>query len=223
MPVVQHLILASASTARRATLRAAGLEPQVLVSGVDEDAVLAGAQGHAPNGAVALLARAKAEQVAADLVLGDPARDGLVLGCDSMLELDGALQGKPADADEARRRWRRMSGASGTLHTGHWLIRLDATGGRARAAGATSSTTVHFAEVDDAEIEAYVATGEPLAVAGAFTVDGVGSAFVRGIEGDHHGVVGVSVPLLRELAGRLGVFWPDLWRRDVRDRSAQGA
>lgn len=204
-----------------------------MVSGVDEDAVLAGVSSAPFAEQVLTLARAKARQVA-DLVGADggarpaapsAARSGsaLVLGCDSMLELDGSLQGKPADATEARDRWRRMSGASGVLHTGHWLVRLpgapgagDAGGpgrGGRREVGATSSTTVHFAEVGEDEAAAYVATGEPLAVAGAFTVDGLGAAFVRGVEGDHHGVVGVSVPLLRRLAGDLGVFWPDLWRR----------
>ena len=129
-----------------------------------------------------------------------------MLGCDSVLELDGELHGKPGDADEAVERWRSMRGRSGVLHTGHCVIETgDGRGGRA------ASTTVHFADVSDAEIEAYVATGEPLQVAGAFTIDGLGGAFVPGIEGDHHTVVGVSLPLLRELVAELGHSWTSLW------------
>ena len=129
-----------------------------------------------------------------------------------MLELDGEVHGKPADAAEAVARWRRMRGHSGVLHTGHWLRdERDAEGGGTGATlGATASTTVHFARLGDDEIAAYVATGEPLAVAGAFTVDGLGGAFVTGIEGDHHTVVGLSLPLLRELFGEVGVAWFDV-------------
>jgi septum formation protein len=133
--------------------------------------------------------------------------DALVLGCDSVLELDGEALGKPDDAEDAACRWRRMRGRSGVLHTGHSL-REAASG---RVAAATASTTVHFAEVTDDEIAAYVATGEPLSVAGAFTVDGRGGAFVTGIEGDHHNVVGLSLPLVRELTAELGRSWTDLW------------
>ena len=132
-----------------------------------------------------------------------------------MLELDGETHGKPADAAAATQRWRRMRGRSGVLHTGHWLVDLrdDADGGSGATLGAVSSTTVHFADVSDEEIDAYVATGEPLDVAGAFTTDGLGGAFVRGIEGDHHTVVGVSLPVLRELLAECGVRWTDLWSR----------
>ncbi|RMI12634.1 Maf family protein [Cellulomonas triticagri] len=196
------LVLASASPARLATLRAAGIEPVVSVSDVDEPAVLAAAGDVAPAEAVLLLARAKAEAVA-------PAHPGaLVLGCDSMLELDGEVLGKPADADEAVARWRAMRGRSGCLHTGHWLV-----DGRAApsGAGATSTTVVHFADVGDEEIAAYVATREPLWVAGAFTIDGLGGAYITGVEGDHHGVVGLSLPLLRTLLGERGVAWHSLW------------
>ena len=133
----------------------------------------------------------------------------LVLGCDSVLDLAGEALGKPADADDAVRRWRAMRGRSGVLHTGHCL-RDTATG---HVAAAVGSTTVHFADVTDDEIAAYVATGEPLHVAGAFTVDGLGGAFVTGIEGDHHNVVGLSLPLLRDLVAELGHAWPDLWTR----------
>ena len=141
-------------------------------------------------------------------------RDVLVVGCDSVLELDGEVHGKPGNPDVARERWRRMRGRSGVLHTGHWVVdtRDLQDGGSGATLGAVSSTTVHFARPSDAEIDAYVATGEPLAVAGAFTIDGLGGAYVRGIEGDHHGVVGISLPLLRELLGETGIAWHTLWR-----------
>ena len=181
-----RLVLASASPARLATLRSAGVDPEVIVSGVDESQVV-----DLPPAEIALqLAELKAAAVAARVT-----GDRLVLGCDSVLELDGDTHGKPASAEEA------------ILHSGHSLHDV-ATG---RTAAATASTTVHFADISDAEILAYVATGEPLYVAGAFTIDGLGGAFVTGIEGDHHNVVGVSLPLLRDLLGELGHAWVDLW------------
>jgi len=206
---VTRLVLASASPARLSTLRAAGVEPLVTVSGVDEDAVLAAAatrQGSLQPAEVALLlARAKAEAVAADL-------DGdlVVLGCDSLLELGGDIHGKPATAAEVIGRWRSMRGRSGVLHTGHWLIDLRSSGAGGEV-GAVASTVVHFADVTDDEIEAYVATGEPLQVAGAFTLDGFGGAYVDGVEGDHHNVVGLSLPLLRRMLSRVHVSWHTLW------------
>ena len=195
-------VLASASPARLATLRSAGVEPQVIVSGVDESQVA----GLAPAELALRLAELKCAAVAERD--GLPA-DAVVLGCDSVLELDGAALGKPDDAEEAVRRWQAMRGRSGILHSGH-CVRDVATG---RQTAATASTVVHFADVDDDEIAAYVATGEPLHVAGAFTVDGRGGAFVTGIEGDHHNVVGVSLPLLRDLLAELGHRWTDLWSR----------
>jgi septum formation protein len=211
------LVLASASPARLATLRAAGIDPLVRVSGVDEDAVVARYGVTAAEDVALVLAKAKAEDVAAGGP-EDPADGALVVGCDSVLELDGEVFGKPGTADVARERWQRMRGRSGVLHTGHWLVdtRDPEDGGSGATLGAVSSTTVHFAPVSDAEIDAYVATGEPLAVAGAFTVDGLGGAYVRGIEGDHHGVVGISLPLLRELLGETGVAWHTLWRPAAR-------
>lgn len=201
--------LASASPARLTTLRSAGFDPVVAVSTVDEDAVLAdalaasgGNLSHAD--AVLVLAKAKAEDVARGT------STGLVLGCDSMLEFDGQIVGKPGDAATAMQRWREMRGRSGVLHSGHWLV--DCRPGHAGAVGATSSTTVHFAEVTDAEIDAYVATGEPLAVAGGFTIDGLGGSFVDSIEGDHHTVVGLSLPLVRRLLGERGMSVTELWR-----------
>ncbi|MGE9808917.1 MULTISPECIES: Maf family protein [unclassified Janibacter] len=209
------LVLASASPARLATLRAAGVDPIVVVSDVDEDAVVDTAQSHygtLPAEDVALvLAKAKAEDVAATIE-GDGLEGDLVLGCDSVLEFDGEVHGKPVDAQEATSRWRRMSGRSGVLHTGHWVIdvRDEDEGGTGATLGVTASTTVHFAAVSDEEIDAYVATGEPLRVAGAFTLDGLGAPLVSGIEGDPSNVVGVSLPVLRELLVELGIAWFDL-------------
>ena len=196
------LVLASASPARLATLRSAGVDPVVVVSGVDESQL----DGLPPAELALQLAELKCAAVAER---EDLPPDALVLGCDSVLELDGEAHGKPADAEEAVRRWRTMRGRSGVLHSGHCL--RDTAGGR--TAAATASTVVHFADLDDEEISAYVATGEPLHVAGAFTIDGLGGPFVSGLEGDHHTVVGVSLPLLRELVAELGHRWTDLWNR----------
>jgi septum formation protein len=195
-----HLVLASASPARLATLRSAGLEPTVIVSGVDESVL----EGLPPAELALQLAELKCAAVAArdDLPGGS-----LVLGCDSVLELDGEALGKPGSADEAERRWQAMRGRTGVLHTGHCLR----DGDSGKVAAATASTVVHFADLTDEEVAAYVATGEPLHVAGAFTVDGLGGAFVTGIEGDHHNVVGVSLPLVRELVAELGHAWTELW------------
>jgi septum formation protein len=200
---VLRLVLASASPARLRTLRSAGLSPEVVVSGVDEAAVTASTVPEL----VSTLARLKAEAAAARL---DPdSQTTIVIGCDSLLELGGTAYGKPGSAAEATQRWRWMRGRSGVLHTGHHVLLRRA--GLQRSDSAVASTTVHFADVTDAEVAAYVATGEPLDVAGAFTIDGLGGAFVSGIEGDHHNVVGISLPLFRALLGRLGVVWPSLW------------
>jgi septum formation protein len=199
---VTALVLGSASPARLQTLRNAGVEPTVIVSGIDESQL----DGLPPAELALQLAELKCAAVAERE--GLPAA-ALVLGCDSVLELDGQALGKPADAAEAVLRWQQMRGRTGVLRTGHCL--RDTT--TVRVAAATASTTVHFADLDDAEIAAYVATGEPLQVAGAFTVDGLGGPFVTGIEGDHHNVVGVSLPLLRELVAELGHTWTDLWSR----------
>lgn len=190
-----RLILASASPARLSTLRRAGLDPEVVVSGIDESALR---RSEAAEMAYQL-ARLKCQTVHAR------ADDALVIGCDSVLEFGGQTFGKPADAPDAARRWRQMRGRRGTLHTGH-TVRLDS-----RELSRTASTIVHFAEISDAEIDAYVATGEPLHVAGAFTIDGLGGAFIERIEGDPHNVVGISLPLLRTMLADLGVSWPSLW------------
>lgn len=214
-----HLVLASQSPARLSTLRAAGVQPTVVVSAVDEDAVLEAARERFgeldPADAVLLLAQAKAEDVTRRIeaeaatadMLGAQLSSAVVVGCDSMLELDGEVRSKPVDAADAAARWRQQRGRNAVLHTGHWLIDLrDAdAGGTGATLGATSSTTVWFADLDDEEIEAYVATGEPLEVAGAFTIDGLGGPYVERLEGDPHGVVGLSLPLLRELLEEIDV------------------
>ncbi|MCX5204606.1 Maf-like protein [Streptomyces sp. NBC_00237] len=198
-PTRRRLVLGSASPARLGLLQQAGLAPEVIVSGVDEDALTA----PTPAELALVLATAKADTVAAL----PEASDALVIGCDSVLELDGQALGKPDDAEDATARWKAMRGRSGVLQTGHCVIDT-ATG---RRASATASTTVHFADPSDEEIAAYVATGEPLHVAGAFTLDGRSAPFVRGIEGDPGNVIGLSLPLLRTLLAELDVSITDLW------------
>lgn len=204
MTEAYRVVLASASPARLQTLRAAGLHPEVTISGVDEENVSEPTVAELVAALARLKAQAVAEQIAAE---AGPAT--IVIGCDSLLELDGVGLGKPGTAAEATSRWKSMRGRSGMLHTGHHVVRIR-TGGRAELS-ANAATTVQFAELSDAEIDAYVATGEPLAVAGAFTVDGLGGAFVTRIEGDHHNVVGISLPLVRSMLATLGIAWTDLW------------
>jgi septum formation protein len=199
-----RLHLASTSPARLATLRAVGIEPVTFAPGVDEDAAVAAAGPLAAPEMVMLLARLKAEAVAS----AHPELHGLVLGGDSAFELDGVVYGKPHLPDVARERWHAQRGRAGLLHSGHWLI--DTRTGA--AAGAPAVARVEFAsDITDAEIDAYIATGEPLEVAGAFTIDARGAAFIERIEGDPHAVVGLSIPLLRTLVRSLGVEWTDLW------------
>ncbi|MCS6711057.1 septum formation inhibitor Maf [Brachybacterium sp. EF45031] len=207
------LLLASASAGRRRTLERAGILHAALATDLEEDALLAAHPDLQPADQVLLLARAKAEAAVAAT-----AEDGggyVVLGCDSMLQLDGEVVGKPHLPETARDRWRRMRGREGVLHSGHWLVddRDPEDGGTGATFGATASTIVRFAALTDEEIDAYVDTGEPLEVAGAFTIDGFGGPFISGIDGDPHAVVGLSLPLLRELLAQIEVPLPLLWRR----------
>jgi septum formation protein len=207
-----RLYLASTSPARLATLRATGIEPVLLSPGVDEEAVASTAGPLHGPAFVELLARAKAEAAIETRVEGMPL-DGIVLGCDSAFELHGQLYGKPHYPEVARERWRAQRGETGLLHSGHWAI--DHRGGQVVAAvGGVSTASVTFApDLDDAEIDAYVATGEPLFVAGAFTLEGLSAPFITRVEGDPHAVTGLSVSLLRSMLKELGVSWPSLWNR----------
>ncbi|SOD62051.1 septum formation protein [Streptomyces zhaozhouensis] len=198
-PPPRRLVLASQSPARLGLLRQAGIVPDVIVSGVDEEALRA----DGPEALARVLAEAKADAVAAR----PEAAGALVVGCDSVLDIDGVALGKPADAEEATARWKAMRGRDGVLRTGHCLVDT-ATGHRASA---VASTTVHFGEPSDAEIAAYVASGEPLHVAGAFTLDGRSAPFVDGITGDPGTVIGLSLPLLRRLLADAGIAVTDLW------------
>ncbi|MGZ3142377.1 Maf family protein [Lentzea chajnantorensis] len=198
-----HLILASQSPARLSVLRAAGIEPVVRVSGVDEDALVASLTDPTPEETVVALSAAKAEAVEHD-------DECVVIGCDSMLLFEGELVGKPGTVEVARERWQRVAGKSGVLITGHTVLRV--SGGEVvDRASAAESTTVRFGTPAAEELEAYLATGEPLHVAGGFTIDGLGGWFIDGIDGDHTSVIGISLPLTRRLLGRLGVPVSTLW------------
>ena len=200
-----RIVLASASPARRSLLVNAGVNPVVVVSTIDEDAMARTLSTLTPIELTMELARAKARDVAERFTAAD---DVVIVGCDSMLEMDGVAHGKPASAIEAKDRWRAMAGASGTLHTGHWLVR-PSTG---HEVGEVASTVVYHASPSEAEIDAYIATGEPLRVAGAFTLDGLGGPFVERIDGDPSNVIGLSLPLVRLLLRDLGIVWTDLWQ-----------
>jgi len=210
-----RLYLASTSPARLQTLRSAGIEPIAIAPGVDEDAAVAEAE--AASGPLAvpdlvqLLARRKAEAIVGREHEGEPI-DGLILGGDSAFLTGGVIHGKPHRPEVARERWLAQNGGHGDLWSGHWLI--DHRGGRANGAvGRADVATVRFAALDEAEIDAYIATGEPLLVAGAFTVDSLGGPFIRRVEGDPSTVVGLSLSTLRDLVRELGVDWPSLWNR----------
>ncbi|ADD40500.1 Maf family protein [Stackebrandtia nassauensis] len=196
-----RFILASASPARLTVLRGIGFDPEVIVSGVDESTI----EEESPGRLCRALAKLKAKAVAATLT-----EDAYVLGCDSVLEFNGQTYGKAEDAETAVSRWKAMRGKSGVLHTGHCLIDT----AKQRRHIRSSSTTVHFADVTDTEIAAYVDSGEPMRVAGAFTIDGLGAPFVERIEGDHGTVVGVSPPLLRQMFTAWGVPISSLWRTE---------
>ncbi|SHN45388.1 Maf family protein [Cryptosporangium aurantiacum] len=204
-PVTRRLVLASQSPARLALLRGAGFAPDVIVSGVDESGMTG-----TPAEICLELARRKCRAVVSSLTAnGDVDVDPpVVIGCDSVLELDGVAYGKPKDAADAITRWQLMAGRTGILQTGHCVVDL-ATG---RESSAVAATAVRFGTPSEEEVAAYVATGEPLVVAGAFTIDGRGSLFIDGIDGDHSNVIGLSLPLFRRLLARLDVSAVDLWR-----------
>jgi septum formation protein len=198
-----RLILASQSPARLSVLRSAGIEPVVRVSGVDEEALIASLDNPTPEETVVVLSAAKAEAIEHDA-------DCVVVGCDSMLLFEGELVGKPGTPEVARDRWRRVAGKSGVLITGHTVLRV-AAGEITGRASAAESTTVRFGTPSEEELEAYIATGEPLHVAGGFTIDGLGGWFIDGIDGDHTSVIGISLPLTRRLLSQVGVSVSTLW------------
>lgn len=205
-----RLVLGSASSGRLRVLRQAGVEPLVVVSAVDEDEIIAGlGPDAAPGNVVRRLAEAKADHVATVLDT-TVAADCVVIGCDSMLYIEGRLVGKPASIDAARREWRSMGGRSGQLHTGHCLVRLS-DGNVIQRAAESVFTTVHFGTPTATDLEAYLDSGEPLAVAGAFTLDGLGGWFVDRIEGDPSNIIGLSLPKTRALLARVGVSVAELW------------
>lgn len=208
-----RLVLASTSPARLSLLRAGGIEPITISPGVDEEAVAARAESmgliSSSQDLVLLLAKAKAEAV----VSHPDAQNAIIIGCDSALEFGGKTLGKPHEPEVATARWKELRGNTGTLHSGHWLIDNRRGETMPPATGKTSSTIVHFADITDSEIDAYVATKEPLEVAGAFTVDSLGGAFISRIEGDTHTVIGLSLPTLRELSRVLGVEYTSFWNR----------
>jgi septum formation protein len=205
-----RVVLGSASSGRRKVLRQAGIDPLVVVSGVDEDAIVAAMAAGAPPGDVtAALATAKAESVV-DTLDSAVAADCVVIGCDSMLCRDGELRGKPESAEAARRAWQQMAGRSGDLYTGHCVIRLQ-DGAITHRAAEGAVTTVRFGVPSDADLQAYVDSAEPLAVAGAFTLDGLGGWFIEGVDGDPSAVIGIGLPTTRRLLERVGLTIPQLW------------
>ncbi|MET0780228.1 MAG: Maf family protein [Microbacterium sp.] len=213
-----QVCLASTSPARLMLLRQAGIEPRTAAPDVDEDAVIAeveAAQGRrlGADEHVLLLARRKAADVAARIAAEDSRFDGIVIGGDSMFEIDGEILGKPLTAEVATRRWRAMRGRTGVLHSGHSVLRVAPGRAPAEAIAVAAASVSFAADVTDAEIDAYVASGEPLQVAGAFTIDSLGGPFIERVVGDPSTVVGMSLSTVRRLALELGVAWPDLWNR----------
>lgn len=211
-----RVCLASTSPARLMLLRQAGIEPLILAPEVDEDAVGAAAEADrgaalTPEELVLVLAKAKAADVVGRLAAQHPDFDGIVIGGDSLFALGGRVYGKPHTAEVARQRWERMRGATGVLHSGHSVFRVRPGTAPVESAAIADASVTFAADVTDAEIDAYVASGEPLFVAGAFTVDSLGGAFITRVEGDPSTVVGMSLSTVRALAAELGVVWTDLW------------
>ena len=205
-----RVVLGSASSGRRRVLRDAGIDPLVVVSGVDEDALLAGLGDAGPDAVVIALAAAKAESVCPTLDAA-VAADCVVIGCDSMLYLDGRLSGKPGTPEQARRQWNSMAGRAGQLFTGHCVIRVrDGAAVATRSAAAT--TTVRFGTPTEAELTAYIDSGEPLGVAGAFTLDGRGGWFIDGIDGEASNVIGLGLGVTRGLLKAVGCTISELWQ-----------
>jgi septum formation protein len=207
-----HVVLASASPARLGVLRAAGLDPAVDVADLDEEALLDTVPDASPAEKVTMLASAKATTVARRVAGTVP--EAVVIGCDSMLHVGGELVGKPHTAERATDRWRAMAGGRGELVTGHAVLRLGG-GAVEKVASRHATTTVRFGRPSEAELDAYLASGEPLNVAGAFTLDGLGGWFVEGIDGDPSNVIGISLPLTRALLTEVGVLVTDLWRTGI--------
>lgn len=224
-----RVCLASTSPARLMLLRSAGIEPLTRAPDVDEDAVITAvesAEGRTlpPDEHVLLLARRKAADVAASLATEDPGFDGIVVGGDSMFELGGEILGKPHVPEVAAARWRAMRGSTGILHSGHSIFRLQPDTAPREAHAVAAASVSFVADITDAEIDAYVATGEPLGVAGGFTIDGLGGPFVERLSGDPHAVVGLSLPLLRRMLGEIGLGIHALWSADLAaDRSEDDA
>ncbi len=213
-----RVVLGSASAGRRRVLRDAGIDPLVVVSAVDEDALLAGLGDAGPAAVVTALAAAKAGSVCATLessVPADVAADCVVIGCDSMLFFDGRLSGKPGTPEQTRRQWNSMAGRSGQLHTGHCVIRMR-DGAAVAGRSAAAVTTVRFGTPTEAELSAYIDSGEPLGVAGAFTLDGRGGWFIDGIDGEPSNVIGLSLSLTRRLLESVGLPIGELWRANSR-------
>ncbi|WP_344334266.1 nucleoside triphosphate pyrophosphatase [Brevibacterium salitolerans] len=243
VPTAPRLLLASASPSRRRILRSAGIDPLVHASAVDEDALEAAHPGASVRELVGILAEAKARAVADALTATHPApllpeladrgdgqapRSLVLVACDSVLELDGEAVGKPHTADRTRALWARMAGTSPVLWSAHWAGLLtretaDAPWHLADHRASSAATTVHLASPTHAELEAYIATEEPFEVAGALTIDGLGGAFVTGIEGDHHNVIGLSLPLLRRMLMEMGLRWTDLWTSGTAAAAMTGA
>ncbi|WP_433676619.1 Maf family protein [Microbacterium gorillae] len=213
-----QVLLASTSPARLMLLRQAGIEPLLHSPGVDEDAAVADLESEfgralSPTEHVQVLATLKAAAVAEQIDAVDPDFDGIVIGGDSMFELDGTVYGKPHEPDIARERWQRMRGRTGVLHSGHSVLRVRGGVVEGQADGVAAASVSFVDDLTDAELDAYIASGEPLQVAGAFTLDSLGGPFIDRIEGEPSTVIGMSLSTLRRLAAQLGVAWPTLWNR----------